>query len=71
MSELKIAIGLFGLENFSGGDPKCYFEVAKLADAKGIDYITITDHVVMGERTVRSMNWLSKRRIRCLKSWIW
>ena len=51
MSELKIAIGLFGLENFSGGDPKCYFEVAKLADAKGIDYITITDHVVMGERT--------------------
>ena len=51
MSKLKIAIGLFGLENFSEGDPSSYLEVAKLADEKGIDYITITDHVVMGERT--------------------
>ncbi|MCS5544261.1 MAG: TIGR03619 family F420-dependent LLM class oxidoreductase [SAR86 cluster bacterium] len=51
MSKLKIAIGLFGLENFSDGDPSSYLEAAKLADKKGIDYITITDHVVMGERT--------------------
>ena len=51
MSKLRIAIGLFGLENFSEGDPRCYLEAAKLADEKGVDYITITDHVVMGERT--------------------
>lgn len=53
MSDLKISIGLFGLENLYEGDPRGYLEVAKIAEKKGIDYITITDHVIMGERTDR------------------
>ncbi|MDG2061033.1 MAG: TIGR03619 family F420-dependent LLM class oxidoreductase [SAR86 cluster bacterium] len=53
MKDKTISIGLFGLENFYDGSPRGYLEVAKIAEDSGIDYITITDHVVMGERTDR------------------
>jgi probable F420-dependent oxidoreductase len=53
MKGTTISIGLFGLENLYDGSPRGYLEVAKIAEDKGIDCITITDHVAMGNRTDR------------------
>ncbi len=47
----KVAIGLFGLQGWYNGDFSGVVEVARRAEAKGIDQVSLTDHVVMGEHT--------------------
>ncbi len=53
MSKFKLTIGIYGLENLYGGDPRGLIEVAQKAEAAGIDQLSMTDHVVMGSRTDR------------------
>jgi probable F420-dependent oxidoreductase len=53
MEPLRISLGVFGLERLFGGDPRALIEVAREADAAGVDQINLTDHVVMGARTDR------------------
>ncbi len=47
----QVAIGLYGLQGWFGGDFAPVTEVVKVADQAGIDLVSITDHVVMGENT--------------------
>ncbi|MBB3047857.1 putative F420-dependent oxidoreductase [Litorivivens lipolytica] len=49
----KLSIGIYGLENLYGGNPKGLIEVAQKAEQAGIDQLSMTDHVVMGSRTDR------------------
>lgn len=53
MSTFKISMGIYGLENLYGGNPRGLIEVAQKAEAAGIDQLSMTDHVVMGSRTDR------------------
>jgi probable F420-dependent oxidoreductase len=53
MEPLRISLGVFGLEKLFGGDPRGILEVARQAEAAGVDQINITDHVVMSARTDR------------------
>jgi probable F420-dependent oxidoreductase len=53
MSKLKICLGIYGLQDFFGGDLKKLIESIRIADQVGIDQVSMTDHVVMGERTDR------------------
>ena len=53
MAKFGVAMGMFGVHNYYGGDARGYLEAAKLADAAGIDQVVFTDHVVMGEHTDR------------------
>ena len=53
MEPLRIWLGVYGLETLFGGDPRGLIEVARHAEAAGVDQINITDHVVMGARTDR------------------
>ena len=46
---MKLVLGLFGLENFYGGDVKSYIEIAQMAEQLGFDSVSVTDHVVMGK----------------------
>jgi probable F420-dependent oxidoreductase len=46
---VKVSIGLIGLQNLLGGDFAGVVAVARKADEAGIDMLSITDHVVMGE----------------------
>ncbi|HTJ64822.1 MAG TPA: LLM class F420-dependent oxidoreductase [Alphaproteobacteria bacterium] len=46
---VKISIGLLGIERLLGGDFATVPELARQAEEIGIDMISITDHVVMGE----------------------
>ncbi len=48
---IRIGIGLFGLQNWFGGDFSGALEVARIADRKGIDQINVVDHVIMSEAT--------------------
>ena len=48
---IRVSIGLLGMQSMLGGDFSRVVEVAKLADEAGIDLVSITDHVVMGEHT--------------------
>jgi probable F420-dependent oxidoreductase len=48
-----VCIGVFGLQNWFGGDFAPVVELARTADRLGIDEVSITDHVVMGEATHR------------------
>ena len=41
--------GLFGLENFYGGDILSLIEISQMAEELGFDSISVTDHVVMGK----------------------
>jgi probable F420-dependent oxidoreductase len=47
----QVAIGLYGLQGWFGGDFAPVAEVVRVADQAGIDMVSITDHVVMGENT--------------------
>jgi probable F420-dependent oxidoreductase len=53
VANLKVCLGVFGLENFFGGDFTAVIDLVKEADELGIHQMAITDHVVMGERTDR------------------
>lgn len=53
MAKFGLALGMFGVHNYFGGDARGYLEAARLADAAGLDQVVFTDHVVMGERTDR------------------
>lgn len=53
MAGFSLCIGMFGVENFYGGDPAAIVDVARQAENAGFDQCVITDHVVMGERTDR------------------
>jgi probable F420-dependent oxidoreductase len=46
---VKLSIGLIGLQRLLGGDFPAVVDMARLADDAGMDMISITDHVVMGE----------------------
>ncbi len=53
MANLNVCLGIFGLENFFDGDFTRVIDVVKEADALGIGQMSITDHVVMSDRTDR------------------
>ncbi len=53
MSQIKLCMGIYGLENLFGGDPRGLMTIAKQAEDAGVDQLTMTDHVVMGSRTDR------------------
>jgi len=48
MHFMKIAIGLFGLEEWFGGDVRPTIDVVRIADSVGVDQVVMSDHVVMG-----------------------
>src|SRR5688572_20701958 len=53
MGKLKISLGIYGMQDFFGGNIKQLVESICIADQVGIDQVSMTDHVVMGERTDR------------------
>lgn len=53
MANIKVAVGLYGLQDFFGGDWRAVIESVREADAVGIDQVSLTDHVVMGENIDR------------------
>ncbi len=53
MSKVKVCLGIYGLQDFFGGNLKKMVESIRIADQLGIDQVSMTDHVVMGERTDR------------------
>jgi alkanesulfonate monooxygenase SsuD/methylene tetrahydromethanopterin reductase-like flavin-dependent oxidoreductase (luciferase family) len=53
MELLRISLGVFGLERLFAGDPRELIDVARHAEAAGVDQINFTDHVVMSARTDR------------------
>ena len=48
---IKLTLGIYGLENFYGGDMGAVIELVQQAEALGYDQMNITDHVVMGSNT--------------------
>ena len=48
-SSMKLVLGLFGLENFYGGDISSYIEISQMGEELGFDSVSVTDHVVMGK----------------------
>jgi probable F420-dependent oxidoreductase len=46
---VKVSIGLLGIERLIGGDFANVVDLARQAEDAGIDMLSITDHVVMGE----------------------
>ena len=49
MRIMKLVAGLFGLENFYGGDILSLIEISQMAEELGFDSVSVTDHVVMGK----------------------
>ncbi len=48
-----VCIGTYGLEALCDGDFRGVVEIVRQADEAGVDMVSITEHVVMGERTDR------------------
>ncbi|MBV6417580.1 MAG: F420-dependent glucose-6-phosphate dehydrogenase [Steroidobacteraceae bacterium] len=46
---VQVAIGLYGLQQWFGGDFAPVVDLARRAEQAGVDQVSITDHVVMGE----------------------
>lgn len=53
MSTFKIGMSIHGLHKLFAGDIKKVIESVRLADEIGIDQLSLTDHVVMGENVDR------------------
>ena len=51
MATYKKSIGMWGAHDLAGGDPKKLLDLARQADAAGIDQLNFTDHVIMSENT--------------------
>lgn len=49
MGDIRVSLGLIGLESLFGGDIRAAVEWLAVAEEIGIDGVTLTDHVVMGE----------------------
>ena len=47
---MKIAIAVLGLEKWFGGDHAGLVELVRIADRKGVDQVSVVDHVIMGEK---------------------
>lgn len=50
---VQTAIGLYGLQKWYGGDFAPVVDIARAAEKAGIDQVSLTDHVVMGENIDR------------------
>ena len=50
---MRLSLGLYGLQDWFGGDFGAVVDLIRVADRKGVDQVSITDHVVMGERVDR------------------
>jgi len=53
MAELKVGFGIYGMQKFFDGNIKRWIESIRLAEQCGVDQVSITDHVVMGENIDR------------------
>lgn len=51
MFKYKTSIGLYGLQDICGGDVSGIIDMARLADQKKINQVSVTDHVIMSENT--------------------
>ena len=51
MATYKKSVGMWGAHDLAGGDPKLLLDLARQADAAGIDQLNFTDHVIMSENT--------------------
>ena len=51
MSKYIVGVGMFGVHDLCGGDPRALIDVARMADEAGIGQLTFTDHVIMSENT--------------------
>lgn len=47
MSDYRVCVGMFGVQDLWGGDARSIVEVAKMADDAGIAQLSFTDHVIM------------------------
>jgi probable F420-dependent oxidoreductase len=47
---MKIAVSVIGLEKWFGGDHAGLAELVQVADRKGVDQVSVVDHVIMGEK---------------------
>jgi len=53
MASFALCLGIYGVEQYYGGDPSSIVRVVQQAERAGFDQCVITDHVVMGERLDR------------------